>query len=54
MKNDFYSVKKGGKTWYKLPPKEKLEKPMIIKEQEANYGRKSCKKAKKKTRKTRG
>ena len=53
MKNDFYDVKKGGKTWYKLPPKKELNKPMTIIPQEVNHGRKSCEKIKKKTRKTR-
>ena len=33
--------------WFKLPPKEQLEKPVVILKKRRNYGRKSCKKTKK-------
>ena len=40
--------------WFKLPPKEQLEKPIKIKMRSRGYGRKSCKKAKKQTAKRSG
>ena len=52
MKENFYKVKGGGKKWYKLPPEP--NKVMTVKMVEAGYGRKSCKKIKKKRTKNRG
>ena len=40
--------------WFKLPPKEKLNKPMKVKKARRGYGRKSCKKAQKQASKRSG